>query len=173
MNPDGYSIGRARLEELPRLPPIEDAAGLTYASVGLPDDLEGLPPAEFVAAQRDGLLWVIRDSSDALAGFALCWRRPDALHLRELDVHPDHMRRGLGRRLIDHVRRVAASERRGQVTLTTFAEVPWNAPLYRRYGFTEVSPAAMPAWLAEIRETEAREGLDRWPRIAMSISAIG
>lgn len=59
------------------------------------------------------------------------------------------------------------------VTLTTFAEVAWNAPLYRRYGFTEVPPDQQPPWLAKIRADEVRDGLDRWPRVAMAIDARG
>ena len=161
------SIRLARADELEALSAIEDRAGEMYAEVGIPDDLEGLPLETFAAAQADAALWVIADDTDSAVAFALCWRRPDALHIRELDVDPPHMRRGLGRRLIEHVRDRAAGESRAWVTLTTFAEVPWNGPLYRRYGFSEV--ADLPEWLAEIREEEGAHGLDRWPRIAMRI----
>ena len=164
-----YAIRLARAEELPGLSAIEDRAGEIYADAGLPGDLEGVPLETFTRAHADETLWVITDSSDAAVAFALCWRRPDALHLRELDVDPPHMRRGLGHRLIEHVRERAAAESRSWVTLTTFAEVPWNAPLYRRYGFVEVAPTDQPQWLTEIREHERAQGLDRWPRIAMRV----
>ncbi|NLY95576.1 MAG: hypothetical protein GXY23_16320 [Myxococcales bacterium] len=42
------------------------------------------------------------------------------------------------------------------------------APFYERHGFVRLDPSALPAWLAEIRRAEAREGLDRWPRVAMA-----
>ena len=162
-------IRLARADELEALSAIEDRAGEMYAEVGIPDDLEGLPLETFAAAQADDALWVVANDSDTAVAFAVCWRRPDALHIRELDVDPPYMRRGLGRRLIEHVRDRAVEESRAWVTLTTFAEVPWNAPLYRRYGFSDV--ADLPPWLAEIREDERAHGLDRWPRTAMRIAA--
>ena len=57
------------------------------------------------------------------------------------------------------------------VTLTTFADVPWNAPLYRRYGFRDMPRDALPDWLAAVRDEEDAGVLSRWPRIAMSINA--
>ncbi|MEX1364119.1 MAG: GNAT family N-acetyltransferase [Nannocystaceae bacterium] len=95
-------------------------------------------------------------------------RRVYPTYLRELDVHPDHMRQGLGRRLIDFVCEQAVVMSLPQVTLTTFAEVPWNAPLYRRYGFVELPPRQQPMWLAELREHEDAGELGRWPRLAMT-----
>jgi len=165
-----YRIRLARPDELEALSTIEDRAGEIYAEAGLPADLDGLPLDAFHAALNERLLWVVADPADVAVAFALCWRRPDALHLRELDVDPEHMRRGLGRRLIEHVREQAAAEGRAWVTLTTFAEVPWNAPLYRRYGFVEVAAPMQPPWLAEIRDDERAHGLDRWPRVAMRLA---
>jgi ribosomal protein S18 acetylase RimI-like enzyme len=163
-----YSLRAARADELTALARLEDLAGELYAEAGLPPDLPGLEIEVFEEALTDDLLWVLADADDRPVAFALCWRRPDALHLRELDVHPAHARRRLGRRLIDHVRQRAAAEGRSKVTLTTFADPPWNAPLYRRYGFVEIPEAELPRWLAEIRRHERARGLDRWPRIAMA-----
>ena len=54
------------------------------------------------------------------------------------------------------------------VTLTTFRDVPWNAPFYRRAGFTVVDDP--PPGLAELRAAERAEGLDRFgPRVAMRL----
>lgn len=53
------------------------------------------------------------------------------------------------------------------VTLTTFVDVPWNAPYYRRCGFR---PLPEPEWgpeLARIRRDERVRGLDVGARIAM------
>jgi hypothetical protein len=54
------------------------------------------------------------------------------------------------------------------VTLTTFADVPWNAPYYRRLGFADVPPGAQGPGLRRLRAHEAEVGLDRWPRVAMA-----
>lgn len=160
------AIRGARPDELDRIRELEDLAGQRYAEAGLPADLEGLSRAEVLQASTEDLLWVIAHQ-DRPVGFALCWARPGALHLREIDVHPDWMGRGLGKRLVEHV--VEQAERRGlyQVTLTTFRDVPWNAPLYRRLGFVDLALTETPAWLRAIREHEDRGELSRWPRLAM------
>jgi hypothetical protein len=41
----------------------------------------------------------------------------------------------VGRALIDRVRAWAAETGRSTITLTTFAEVPWNGPLFAHLGF--------------------------------------
>jgi GNAT superfamily N-acetyltransferase len=123
--------------------------------------------AAMEAAQDNGLVWVTVDTDDTPIAFALCWLRPDTLHLREVDVHPDYSRRGLGRQLIEFLIEEARSRGLEQITLTTFSEVPWNAPLYKKYGFVELAEADWPEWMRQIRADEKQIGLDRWPRIAM------
>ncbi len=160
-------IRLARADEAQLVRQIEDRAGERYAEAGLPSDLEGIPLDEIATAQADGFLWVTVEN-DQPVGFALCWLRPDALHLRELNIHPDRMGQGLGRGLVEHV--VQEASRRGlpRVTLTTFRDVPWNAPLYRRWSFVELSSTELPGWLREIRQEEDAGELRRWPRVAMA-----
>ena len=61
-------------------------------------------------------------------------------HVEQVSVAPAHARRGLGAALIDHLAAVAAAEGRPAVTLTTFRDVPWNAPYYERLGFRVIAP---------------------------------
>ena len=57
----------------------------------------------------------------------------------------------------------------GAVTLTTYRDVPWNAPFYRRVGF-EVVDDPTPG-VAEVRAAERAEGLDAFgPRVAMRLA---
>ena len=67
----------------------------------------------------------------------------DRPHLEEVDVHPDHGRRGVGTALVravcDWVRRSGHAE----ITLTTFRALPWNMPFYRRLGFEEMRDDAL------------------------------
>ena len=166
---DPYAIRLARTSELPRLTEIEDDAGEMYGEVEIDPDLPGLSREVLARGVDERLLWVVADASDAPVAFALCWRYPEALHLRELDVHPEHMRRGLGRRLIEHVRGEAHAAGLPRLTLTTFTNVPWNAPLYRRYGFERMERDAMPPWLQAIRDEEDAGPLRAWPRCAMAL----
>ncbi|MCA9699057.1 MAG: GNAT family N-acetyltransferase, partial [Myxococcales bacterium] len=126
-------IRLARADEVALLQQIEVEAGRLYGQVGMPEDFEGLPTDLVAAAIAEALVWVVEEEARAV-GFALCWDRGEALHLRELDVLPSHMRRGLGRMLVEHVGAQARVRGHDYVSLTTFRDVPWNAPLYRRWG---------------------------------------
>lgn len=53
------------------------------------------------------------------------------------------------------------------LTLTTFADVPWNAPYYARLGFEAVPPERLTPGLRAVRDHEATVGLDAWRRVAM------
>ena len=47
------------------------------------------------------------------------------------------------------------------MTLTTYSEVPWNAPYYERCGFHRLDEAQWTPSLRAIRAAEAAAGLDR------------
>lgn len=53
------------------------------------------------------------------------------------------------------------------MTLTTFEEVPWNAPYYARLGFQPVPEHQWSDGLRQIVQSECVHGLDVWPRIVM------
>jgi len=71
------------------------------------------------------------------------------------------------RRLIEHVAHQALAAGVPALTPTTFAEVPWNAPYYRRCGFHVIDDEAVTPGLRSIQDTEAAHGLNRWPRVSM------
>lgn len=121
----------------------------------------------FRRAHVEGLLWVAADGQDAPVAFALFERLDGGLHLEEVDVHPDHARQGLGARLIDAVAAWARELGHRAITLTTYREVPWNAPYYERIGF-RVLPREVwtPALAARVAD-EARRGLDPARRVVM------
>jgi GNAT superfamily N-acetyltransferase len=87
-------------------------------------------------------------------------------HVDQVSVLPDHGRRGIGRALLEGAIGWAASSDHHELTLTTFRDVPFNAPFYRTLGFVEVTDLA--PGLAAIRAHELEVGLDRFgPRVAM------
>ena len=61
-------------------------------------------------------------------GFALVEVLGGIALLAELDVLPALGRRGIGRRLIAAARDWAEARGHDALYLTTFAEIPWNAP---------------------------------------------
>jgi GNAT superfamily N-acetyltransferase len=124
-------------------------------------------------AQREGRLWVAR-ADDIPVGFAhIELIEHDEVHLQEIDVHPDHGRRGLGTKLVRHVCEWAASRGHASVTLTTFRDVPWNMPFYARLGFGVVPSEQLSPGLRAVVDDETRRGLDPSRRVVMKRPSRG
>lgn len=79
-------------------------------------------------------------------------------HIAGLAVIPKWMRQGIGSRLVERACEWARRHDYPAVTLTTFAEVPWNGPYYAQRGFVEVSE--LTPGLAALRANETELGLD-------------
>jgi len=90
-------------------------------------------------------------------------------HIDQLSVLPDHGGRGTGRALLEAAIAWARASGLSGVTLTTFRDVPWNAPFYRRVGFVDVTD--LPPGLAAVRAHERAVGDDDFgPRVAMRLA---
>jgi GNAT superfamily N-acetyltransferase len=161
-----------RLNELPVLQDIERAAGQSFRDIGMPEiaEDEPLPLGELARYHHAGLAWVVAgdaDTADTPVAYLIADRVDGNLHIEQVSVHPDSARRGIGRSLLDHLAAHAADEGAPALTLTTFAQVPWNAPYYTRCGFQLMDDSTLTPGLRKIREREAALGLDRWPRVCM------
>jgi putative acetyltransferase len=163
-----YTIDEARSSDLPLLSAIELAAATSLAGHAPASVLaETTSLAELEDAQQRGYLWVAR-ADDVPVGFAhVKMLEPGIAHLQEIDVHPEHGRRGLGRRLVITVCRWAATNGYSSVTLTTFRDVPWNMPFYARLGFEEIPPEELSPAMLSVIENETRRGMDPRRRAAM------
>lgn len=162
-------IRTAHLDELPALQDIERAAGQCFREIGIPEIADDEPPSldELARHQRAGLAWVATDGADAPVAYLIADRVDGNLHVEQVSVHPDTARRGIGRSLLDRLAARAMSEGAPALTLTTFTEVPWNAPYYARLGFVTLDESELTPGLERIRRHEAALGLDRWPRTCM------
>ncbi|MFE3093416.1 GNAT family N-acetyltransferase [Streptomyces sp. NPDC059248] len=162
-------IRRAEAADLPLLRDIERAAGEPFRGIGMVEIAEDEPPAEEILERyrAAGRAWVAVDDDDRPLAYLIHDTVDGAAHVEQVSVRPDAARRGLGRALIDHLGERAAAEGLGALTLTTFAEVPWNAPYYARIGFRALDDAGITEGLQEIRRAEQEHGLDRWPRVCM------
>jgi len=163
-----YAIGPAHAADIDALPVIELAAAELLRGYA-PDSVltATTPPDTLGLAQREGRLWVARTD-----GIAVGFAQVDVLdsrtaHLEELDVLPDHGRRGLGTRLVEDVCRWAGSAGFESVTLTTFRDVPFNMPFYERLGLHTVPDAELSPALRRVVDNETRRGLDAWRRVVM------
>ncbi len=162
-------IRSARAGDVAHLPAIERAAGAAFRDfdmAAIADD-DPLPPDVLLGYQRTGRAWVATDNLDRPVAYLLIDVVDGAAHVEQVSVDPDYARRGLGRCLLDAA--AAWAQHRGlkALTLTTFTDVPWNAPYYSRLGFEVIPDDELTPGLRRIREHEATLGLDNWPRAAM------
>jgi len=153
--------------EIPLIREIERASAQRF--IGLMDALaaDEPSPAEILAARiaSDGLLVAL----DADTPIAFVMFRPveDGLYIEQLDVLPAFAGRRIGAALLDAVAGLARSGGLARLTLSTFRDVPWNAPYYRRLGFADIADDALTPGLFEIRREHLARGLDESQRTFM------
>ena len=155
-----YAIFPALPEDIDALIEVDLAAGQLFAPTGL---LSGealndhVPPAVFEQAAEAGDLFKMCTEADGtLVGFALVSQRGGTLYLDQISVHPDHGRQGLGAALMQHVFSLARQRKLKQVTLSTFRDVPWNGPFYRKLGFRELERKEMADWMLDLERIQAQ-----------------
>jgi GNAT superfamily N-acetyltransferase len=78
-----------------------------------------------------------------VVGYAIAREVDDTLYLQQIDVEPRHGRRGIGAALITTVCNWAIQEGYAIVSLSTFRDIPWNAPFYAKLGFCPVDEAEL------------------------------
>lgn len=155
--------------DLPKLRDLERAAGGSFRDVGMDAVADDEPPPLDVlaAAARAGRILVLADDLGTPVAYVLTGAVDGAVHVEQLSVDPAYARRGLGRILLEAVAERAGAAGASALTLTTFVDVPWNAPYYRKLGFVAMEDGELTAGLRRIREDERARGLERWPRVAM------
>lgn len=165
-----YIIRPATENDLHHLPEIDNDANLTLAALGVPK-LENIDPYEvsFYAKhlQKSQIFVASPESDSTPVAYAILATKDSQPYLNELAVLTDHRRKGLGRKLLQRCID-AARERDGEwLSLTTYKNVPFNAPFYTQYGFVPFTPDADWPELAKTRAEEKDSGLETLPRIAM------
>lgn len=152
------------------LPEIERAAAALFPDDALTPEIRAstVPIKQLEAAHAEGRLWTAATKTGSLVGFAIAIRDSNSAFLQEVDVHPAHQQKGLGRRLIQNVIHWAQTQKLSCVTLTTFEYVPWNAPFYSRLGFRKLAEDELSRELRERLEDERRRGMRQ--RVAMELT---
>jgi GNAT superfamily N-acetyltransferase len=155
-------------EHVDELPTIERAAATRFGD-SLPQSVlsHATPVDNLAAAQQAGLLWVALEPAGAPVGFAVASVHGRRVHLDELDVLPAHGRKGIGSALVEAVEDYALKSDCTEITLTTFRDVPWNAPFYSRVGFEAISEQELDKELIARLSDEVALGLERSSRVAM------
>lgn len=146
---------------------IERRAGALFREIGM-DAIADDPPPTDDELDEAALVLVAADELGELVGYARLELLDGHAHLEQLSVLPEHGGRGFGTALLDAVADWARELGHPEITLTTFRDVAFNAPVYAKRGYVEVPETdwteAMRALVAE----EAAHGLDPATRVVMS-----
>ncbi|MEE9380409.1 MAG: GNAT family N-acetyltransferase [Hyphomonadaceae bacterium] len=151
--PDGYAIRAAQTVDIPQFALIESAADKLFEPTGLMENAteqDSIPALVFEDAIPQGLVSVVELGGNEIIGFSLCSVRKPDLYLDQVAVYPDHCRKGLGTALINTVMKDARARKLKTVSLSTFRNVPWNAPYYARLGFKEIPRKNLTKWMLEL-----------------------
>ncbi len=170
---DSFVIRPAIDADIDLLPAIERSAGAAVREVSGLDwiaDSDDITTADqHRQLMNSGVIFVAEDRNTKLVAFITCEIRSDYMHIWELDVHAEAQRAGLGRRLVQAAIDHACNSGLGEITLTTFGDVAFNAPFYEKLGFRIVAIENLGPRLSAIIENEVASGLPRERRCAMKM----
>lgn len=148
---------------------IEFEAGQRFVSVGMAG-IADAPPMELEVVERKIAaheIIVAVDADATCVGFVMFEPQPTRIYVQELDVLTSHAGRRIGAALIEQVAQLARTRQLTQLILSTYREVPWNAPYYRRLGFRDIEEAELDAVLVARRDAHIARGLDESKRVFM------
>ena len=121
--------------------------------------MHSLSPQNLQDGIAHGILHVAEVGGQPV-GFALCGEVDGHAHLFEMDVVPEHGRRGVGSALLESMCDEAVQRGFFMMTLTTLRDVPWNAPFYAARGFMEMPESS---WGLQLGRVVARERMLGFP----------
>nr|WP_296599766.1 GNAT family N-acetyltransferase [Phenylobacterium sp.] len=142
------------------LPAIERSAAAAFEGRDVPAWLltDASSPDNWRPQLNAGTLWVA-EADGRLVGYLAASVVQDRLHIDEVDVLRACQGRGLGRRLLQTAADHARTTGLRRLSLTTFRDVPWNAPFYASFGFREWPPENAPPSVRQMLSYEAARGL--------------
>jgi GNAT superfamily N-acetyltransferase len=154
----------ARPDELAELIEVERAADQLFPLAGY----GAVPPPATLAELQDARALLV--SGDPPTGYARIEVVDGRAHLEGLSVRPCFMRQGRGTDLVLAACEWAAGHGFDELTLCTFAEVPWNGPFYAKLGFVELTE--LTPGLRARRDTERALGLDAMGRRVVLVRSL-
>lgn len=166
-------IKPTQLSEVELLPELERSAGKAFlampelAFVANGDVVSEAEHERFVGLDAS---WVAHVNGQC-CGFVCAEVFGAELHVWELAVHADAQKQGIGAALMAQIVEHAHKAGLAAVTLTTFRDVAFNAPFYKRLGFdyVEGEVLAQDARLQDVLLAEAAHGLPAQSRCAMRL----
>ena len=156
----------ARTDEIETVRDIERRSAARFLGTDRAELADDEPTAAAVLARRieAGGLLVAGDGGTPVA-FVMFRPEEGCAYVEQIDVLPSHARRGIGARLLEAVAQLARERGLAALTLSTFKDVPFNAPYYARLGFAVVEE--LTPGMAAIRAEHEARGLDETARVFM------
>lgn len=166
-----FTVRSARCDDGPVLQDIERLAGQRFRDVRLTAvaDHEPLSLEELEGYANAGRSWVAVAPSSEPIGYVVVDEVDGNVHVEQMSVRPEHQGLGVGRALLQTVIAWASETGRLAITLTTYADVPWNRPLYEHWGFRVLTEDEIGEQLRAIRQAERARGLDLASRVCMRL----
>jgi GNAT superfamily N-acetyltransferase len=170
-----FDVRRASPADAVALPGIERSAAQLFrlepplawlANAEVPD------AGQHLQAIEQAYVWVAENSDGQLTGFVRAVDIDQHMHIEELSVSQAFQGQGMGRALVAAVIEQARVMQLNSVTLTTFRDLPWNAPFYQRMGFVELTPAHTDRHLRDALQAEVLFGFPAERRCAMRLPLI-
>jgi GNAT superfamily N-acetyltransferase len=165
----GYEIRSARPNDLPLLARIEQSAATRFLNTPYAFLLNAQPlPPDLIQQQfQTGQIWVAIHQPNTLIGYALTRPIDHTIYLQEIDIEPQHGQKGLGTALINTIKSWANQSGHTVMSLSTFRDIPWNAPFYAKLGFRILTPSELTPSFQQIRQQEQDAGLPIADRVIM------
>lgn len=166
---ESFTIRNARGDEVERLGGIEDRASILFEDTEIARFLTGeiYDPKGLAELIERGRGFVACREDDVAVGFVILTTLGENAHIDELDVLPAFGRRGIGKALLEYVCGWARDSGFSAVTLSTFRDVPWNAPVYSRHGFRVLEASELTPEMLRLRSDEYSKGLPIEKRVIM------
>ncbi|MBP0594408.1 GNAT family N-acetyltransferase [Paraburkholderia sp. LEh10] len=147
---------------------VEYEAAQRFVSVGLTGIAAARPmDAPFVLRKVRASEVIVAQCEGACVGFVMFAMLRTRIYVEALDVLPQHAGRRIGAALLDRVDARARETGATHVDLSTFRDVPWNAPYYGRLGFSVLEDDELDAALLRIRKLRIARGVDETRRVFM------
>lgn len=161
-------IRKARLDDLPVLAGIERDADQLFLQTDMPEigNAEPTDSAALAALLDEGAFWVA-ELAGAPVGFLAAGTRSGQYVILQISVARSGQGSGVGARLMDTAMAHGRASGAADVVLTTFRDIPWNAPWYARFGFVEIAEGERSQVVRDMQAHEAAHGLDMSRRCAL------
>ena len=166
-----FSVRPTTIADTALLPAIEQDAGQRFRDI---PELTRIADGPVISLEnhqqfvRRGMSWVAL-ADNRPVGFLLAEAQGKSLFIVEISLHRAWQGKGLGRKLMAYMQAWASQRRFSELTLTTFRDVPWNAPWYARMGFEMLPETSLSAALRPKLAQEVAHGMAYESRCAMRL----